>query len=101
MIRVAAFLALVALAGCASTPAAWTPPKLPEQVLVPVPEKCPAPVLPARPALPIAAIRPGAAPAVVAKAYAESVQALIDYAKALEVLLQGYGPTLPHPEPQP
>ena len=89
-VRALALVLVAALAGCATTPAVWTPPKLPDTVLVPVAAKCPAPIIPARPDLPLNAVKPGDPPATVVKAYAETVQVLEDYAGQLEAVLQGY-----------
>jgi hypothetical protein len=84
-------LATIALlSACASSPPVWTPPKLPEQVLVPVAAKCPAPVVPAEPTLPIASLKAGDSADRVRKAYAETIVVLEAYAKQLEDILAGY-----------
>ena len=81
MVR-AALIALL-LAGCATTPRTV-------EIRVPVPADCPAPVVPARPVLPVGALAADAPPADVARAYAASVEALMGYAMALELLLGAY-----------
>lgn len=77
-----ALILAVLLTGCASM--------RPEQVLIPVAAECPAPVLPARPYLPVADLPANATPEQVARAYATSLQLATDYAEALEVLLSAY-----------
>ena len=73
------------LGGCAAQP----PRVVVQQVKVPVPVQvpCTAPSVPARPALPIAALKPGAAPADVDRALVATVAVLQGYAAQLEQLL--------------
>lgn len=73
----------LALTGCAATPRTV-------EVRVPVPVDCPAPVVPARPVLPVGALTADTPPADVVRAYAASVEALMGYAGALEAVLSGY-----------
>ena len=81
----AAALALMGLAGCAAPP----PRVVVQKVDVPVPVQvpCPAPSVPARPHLPIADLKPGAAPADVDRALIATVATLQGYAAQLEQLL--------------
>ncbi|HEX7121859.1 MAG TPA: hypothetical protein VF178_05755, partial [Gemmatimonadaceae bacterium] len=58
--------------------------------LVPVALPCPPPPATARPALPIADLKPGDPPDRVVKAYAATVRVLQGYAAELEQLLEGY-----------
>jgi hypothetical protein len=84
-------IALTALlGGCASTAPVWTPPKLPEQVLVPVAAQCPSPVIPPEPNLPIASLKHGDDPDTVRKAYGETIVILKGYVSQLEDILSGY-----------
>jgi hypothetical protein len=75
---------MLALAGCAASPAVHT-----QVVRVPVPivQPCPAPSVPARPALPIAALAATSTPAQAMRAYVVSVAVLEGYAEQLEALL--------------
>ena len=84
MRTVAVGLAMLALAGCAASPAVRT-----QVVRVPVPivQPCPAPSVPARPALPIAALAATSSPAQVMRAYVVSVAMLEGYVEQLEALL--------------
>ena len=84
MRTVAVGLAMLSLAGCAASPAVRT-----QVVRVPVPivQPCPAPSVPARPALPIAHLAATSSPAQVMRAYAVSVAVLEGYAEQLEALL--------------
>ena len=77
-------LAMLSLAGCAASPAVRT-----QVVRVPVPivQPCPAPSVPARPALPIAALAVTSSPAQVMLAYVVSVTMLEGYVEQLEALL--------------
>lgn len=90
MLRPFALLAALALAGCAAPREVLR--VEPIEVLVPVPVPPPAPPEIARPALPIEALGPGAAPADVARAYVASVVLLIAHVDALEALLGAYRP---------
>jgi hypothetical protein len=77
-------LAILSLAGCAASPAVRT-----QVVRVPVPivQPCRAPSVPARPALPIAALAATSSPAQVMRAYVVSVAMLEGYIEQLEALL--------------
>lgn len=76
---------LFLIAGCAG-PAAI---KVPDEVLVPI-STCPAPVLPGRPALAVAALTETSAPAEVMRAYATSLTQCTGYASELETILKTY-----------
>ena len=73
------------LGGCAAPPprVVVQTVKVPVEVQVP----CPAPSVPARPALPIASLKTGAAPADVDRALVATVAVLQGYAAQLEQLL--------------
>ncbi len=87
-------LAMLSLAGCAASPAVRT-----QVVRVPVPivQPCPAPSVPARPALPIAALAATSSPAQVMRAYVVSVAMLEGYVEQLEALLGVQGKPVPDP----
>ena len=87
-------LAMLSLAGCAASPAVRT-----QVVRVPVPivQPCPAPSVPARPALPIAALAATSSPAQVMRAYVVSVTMLEGYVEQLEALLGVQGKPAPDP----
>lgn len=81
--RWCALLVILLTVACARKPVTVAPERL----------ECPKPAQLARPVLPIQTLPKGAAPDVVASAWADSVDALAAYAQALEILL--YGHTLP------
>jgi hypothetical protein len=85
---------MLSLAGCAASPAVRT-----QVVRVPVPivQPCPAPSVPARPALPIAALAATSSPAQVMRAYVVSVAMLEGYVEQLEALLGVQGKPVPDP----
>lgn len=73
----------LALSACATTPA-------PLVQAVAVPTECPAPVLPAKPRLPVQDLTAGASADAVIRAYAESLRLCAAYSRALEITLSGY-----------
>ena len=75
----------ISLAGCAAPPPRVVVQKV--DVPVPVQTPCPAPSVPARPHLPIADLKPGAAPADVDRALVATIATLQGYAAQLETLL--------------
>ncbi len=81
--KIAAICCVLALAGCATSRVVTQTVDVP----VPVIQKCPTPVIPARPHLPIAGLTSRSAPADVERAYVESVSLLEGYAAQLEALL--------------
>lgn len=85
---------MLALAGCAASPVVRT-----QVVRVPVPivQPCPTPSVPARPALPIAALAATSSPAQVMRAYVVSVAMLEGYVEQLEALLGVQRKPAPHP----
>jgi hypothetical protein len=85
LLIVCAIFTLALLAGCA----AQVPTIKTQIVKVPVPVQvpCPAPSIPARPALPIGNLTPSSTPAQVDQAYVATVAALEGYAAQLEKLL--------------
>ena len=94
MRRAAVWIGVWALSGCAA------PSRVQTQVVrvpVPVVQTCPAPRVPARPALPIATLTPTSSPAQVMRAYVLSTTQLEGYAQQLEALLGVQRDTEPHP----
>lgn len=85
---------LIALSLAASLAACSTVPAQPEP-LPPVRAYCPAPVLPARPVLPVERLAKDATVAQVAEAYARSLQLAVAYSLALEDLLRAVGEVEP------
>lgn len=66
-----------------------------ERVLVPVIAECPEATLPNRPRLPLLDLPENATPDEVARAYAESLEAVIGHCEQLETLLKGYTSNTP------
>jgi hypothetical protein len=79
------FIVVLLVSGCATVAKV---PEAPRVVEVPVAVECPHPKVPERPHLPIADLTDKSEDSDVVKAYAATVQALKDYAAALELLLQ-------------
>lgn len=88
--RTLAMVVLVAalLCGC-STPSPNTPQLAPPTLLA-VPASCPAPNIPAKPQLPVAALTSTSSDADTFTAYAESLRRCAEYSKKLETILNGY-----------
>lgn len=63
---------------------------VPRTVEVPVAVPCPPPPPVARPTLPIDRLTGSSTSAEIVRAYVVTVQKLIDYARELEILLDGY-----------
>jgi len=82
-------LILIQLAGCASAPP-FLPPAEPVEVRIPVdrPVYCTA-TAPARPALPISALRSGASPAETIRSYAATVVILKGAVRDRDTLIAG------------
>lgn len=63
---------------------------LPKVVNIPIPVKQPAPTIPERPYLPIAALSAKSAPSVVMKSYVSSITILQGYSDELLIILKSY-----------
>ena len=86
-----ALILCLLLSGCAAPPPTVEVQKI--NIPVPVQVPCPAPSVPARPHLPIADLKPGAAPADVDRALVATIAILQGYAAQLEALLGSNGQT--------
>lgn len=76
------FLIFLFLAGCT--------PHAPKEVYIPVVAKCPSPLIPPKPYLPIADLKKGDKPDKVVRSYAASVVLLKGQNEQMREILEGY-----------